>query len=302
MLRLLCRVALILLLAGVMVAQQKPSSPAHHTAAKPAAVAGVKPNMPSEETVNAFLQQMLGYQAGLTWKVAEIKPSVAEGLTEVSVVISGPQGSQSNKLYITADGKHAVTGEIIPFGPHPFDADRKLLEQKVTGPARGPADAPVTVVEFSDLQCPHCKEAQPILDKLLSEDKDVRLVFQHFPLPSHNWSGKAAAYADCVGRASNDAFWKFVEGVYAAQAEITASNADEKLTGLADTAGVKGSEIAACAAQPDTTTRVERSLALGKSLDVNSTPTLFINGRKLPGGVPYEVVKELVDFAAKEGK
>ncbi|MBZ5705288.1 MAG: thioredoxin domain-containing protein [Acidobacteriia bacterium] len=302
MLRPLCRVAFILLLVGIVVAQQKPSTPAHHPTPSPTLASSAKANLPSEETVNAFLQQMLGYQPSVTWKVVDIKPSTAEGLAEVNVVISGPQGSQSNRLYVTADGRHAVTGEIIPFGPHPFDADRQQLEKRVTGPSRGPAGAPVTIVEFSDLECPHCKEAQPIIDKLLTEDKNVRLVFQHFPLPSHEWAAKAAAYADCVGHASNDAFWKFVEGVYAAQTEITPANADEKLAGVADNAGVKGADIAACAAKAETTSRVENSVALGKLLDVNSTPTMFINGRKLGGGVPYEVMKDLVDFAAKQGK
>jgi protein-disulfide isomerase len=302
MLRLFYSIAFILLLVGIVVGQEKSSAPSHQASAKPVAASGAKPNLPSEETVNAFLQQMFGYQPSVTWKIASIKPTVVEGLTEVSVVVSSPQGSGSEKFYVTADGRHAVTGDIIPFGSHPFDADRKQLEKGVTGPSRGPTDAPVTIVEFSDLECPHCKETQPVIDKLLNDNQNVRLVFQHFPLPSHEWAAKAAAYADCVGRASNDAFWKFVEGVYAAQTDITPANADEKLTGVAENAGVKGADAAACAAKPETVSRVEHSVTLGKSLDVNSTPTMFINGRKLGGGVPYEVMKGLVDFAAKQGK
>jgi protein-disulfide isomerase len=115
----------------------------------------------------------------------------------------------------------------------------------------------------------------------------------------HDWAAKAAAYADCVSRNSNDAFWKFIQGVYAAQSDITAANADEKLTALADAAGVKGADIAVCAAKPETATRVEKSEALGKALEVNSTPTLFINGRRVPA-VPFETLQKLVDFAAKE--
>jgi protein-disulfide isomerase len=136
----------------------------------------------------------------------------------------------------------------------------------------------------------------------VSEDKNVREVFQNFPLPSHDWSAKAAAYADCVGRSSSDTFFKYVDSIFEAQSEITASNADEKLTALADKAGAKGSEIAACAAKPETATRVEHSEALGKSLDVTATPTIFINGRKIGGGLDYETMKKMVDFAAKQGK
>ena len=294
------------LLAVLCSGQQKPS--AQKASAKPAvakaaptAPPAAQPNLPSEETVNAFMQQMFGYDPSLTWKVTELKPSRAEGLAEVSVTISSPKGQQSNKLYVTGDGRHAVIGDIIPFGVRPFDGTRKELEKGITGPSRGPADAAVTLVEFSDLQCPHCKEAAPTLDKVMADEPKARLVFQNFPLPSHDWAAKAAAYADCVGRSSNDAFWKFVQAAYDAQTGITAANADEKLTGLADLAGVKGADIAACAAKPETASRVEQSEALGKSLDVNSTPTLFINGRKLSiGGVPYDVLKQLVDFALKE--
>jgi len=280
-----------LLLLTLASAQQAPATA--HAASKTTA------NLPSEETVNAFLHQWFGYDSALTWKIVSIKPSELEGLSEINAVLSGAQGQQQLKLYVTPDGKHAVNGEIMPFGAHPFAADQKELERGINGPSRGPADAPVTVVDFSDLQCPHCKDAHPTLEKLVSENKNVRLVFQNFPLPMHDWADKAAAYADCVGRSSNDAFWKFVSSVFAAQSDITAANADEKLTALADAAGAKGADIVACAAKPETTSRVEKSVALGKALNVNSTPTIFVNGRRLPA-VPYEVLVKLVDFAAKE--
>jgi protein-disulfide isomerase len=258
-------------------------------------------NLPSEDDVNAFMHATFGYDAQLTWKILSIKPSPAQGLAEVNVQISGPQGQGEQKFFVSQDGKHAVVGYIIPFGAHPFEAARLQLEKKVTGPSRGPADAPVMVVEFSDLQCPHCKEANPVLERLVKEDPQVRFVFQSFPLPSHNWAMKAAEYADCVAQASNDAFGKFVDGVYAAQNDITAENADQKLTDLANQAGVNGSEVATCAGKPETESRVQASINLGKSLDVNSTPTVFINGRPVGVGANnYDALKQLVDFAVKE--
>jgi protein-disulfide isomerase len=280
--RLLSLVVLLLLAAGA-IGQQKPAE------------SGA---LPSEETVNSFLKATFGYDPTLTWKITSVKPSEAAGLAEVDVLLSGSQGSQAQKFYVTPDNKHVVIGDILPFGAHPFAEDQKVLEKGVNGPSRGPANAPVTLVEFSDLQCPHCKDAQPNVEKLLAEDKNVRVVFQSFPLPMHDWAMKGALYADCVAHASNDAFWKFIDGIFAAQSDITASNANEKLTGLADAAGVKGSEIAVCAAKPETTTRVEQSENLGKKMEVNSTPTFFINGRRVPG-VPYETLQKLVDFAVK---
>src|ERR1039458_687699 len=101
-------------------------------------------NLPSEETVNAFLHQWFGYDTSLTWKIVSIKPSEIEGLSEINAVLSGAQGQQQLKLYVTPDGKHAVNGEIMPFGAHPFAAAQKELGRGVNGPSRGPAAAPVT--------------------------------------------------------------------------------------------------------------------------------------------------------------
>jgi protein-disulfide isomerase len=285
-----------LMLVTLAGAQQKPVT--SQLAAKPVTATG----LPSQETVNAFMQKMFGYDPSVTWEVVSIKPSSIAGISEVNVILKNPQGQQNTKLYVAADGQRALIGEIIPFGSDPFATARTALEKGINGPSRGPADAPVTIVEFSDLQCPHCKEAQPTVDKLMSEEKNARLVFQNFPLQSHDWAAKAAAYADCIGRSSNDAFWKFMQGVYDAQSDILTTNADEKLPALADKSGVKGSEIAACAAKPETASRVEHSVALGKSLDVNGTPTLFINGRKIANvaGLPYDMLKQLVEFAAKK--
>jgi len=288
--------SIALMLVTLAGAQQKPVT--SQPAAKPATATG----LPSEETVNAFMHKMFGYDPSVTWEVVSIKPSSIAGISEVNVNLKNPQGQQNTKLYVAADGQHALIGEIIPFGSEPFAAARMALEKGIDGPTRGPADAPVTIVEFSDLQCPHCKEAQPTIDKLMSKEKNARLVFQNFPLQSHDWAAKAAAYADCVGRSSNDAFWKFMQGVYDAQSDILTTNADEKLTALADKSGVKGSDIAACAAKPETASRVEHSVALGKSVDVTGTPTLFINGRKIANvaGLPYDMLKQLVEFAAKK--
>src|SRR5271165_7136471 len=291
------RLILILFLTctlGIGAAQASPTpKSADNTAAAPPV------NLPSEAIVDSFMQQTFGYEPGVSWKISSIKPAPVPGLAQIEVILASPQGQQLSRFYVTADGEHAVVGEIIPFGAKPFDPAKKKLEKGITGPSRGPKDAPVTIVEFGDLQCPACKAAQPAIEALVAAEPNARFVFQSFPLEMHNWAAKGAAYADCVGRASNEAFWKFIGSVFSAQTDITAANADEKLTGFADSAGVKGADIAVCAAKPETASRVEKSVALGNAVNVDSTPTLFVNGRKIPG-VPYEVLQKLVDFAAKE--
>lgn len=295
---LLNSICIFLLVVTVAAAQM---TRAKSTPAKSEKSTAADSNLPSEATVDSFLHQQFGYQPDLTWKISSIKPSTIQGLAEVTVVLASPQGQQLSRFFVAPDGKQALFGEVIPFGAKPFDPAKQLLEKGMNGPERGPKDATVTVVEFGDLQCPACKAAQPTIEALAAEP-NVRFVFQNFPLEMHNWAAKGAAYADCVGRASNDAFWKFIAKTYETQSDITAENADEKLTAIADGTGVKGADIAVCAARPETKARIDASVALGKSVDVTGTPTLFINGRKIGNLDAHysDVYKSLVEFAAKQ--
>ena len=84
------------------------------------------------------------------------------------------------------------------------------------------------------------------------------------------------------------------------RANITEANVDEKLKAIATASGANADDIAACAAKPDTKARIEASIALGKSVGVDGTPTLFINGQNVPGGAPVDVLKKIVDFQASQ--
>lgn len=255
------------------------------------------PPLPSEATVGDFLRHMFGYDPTLKWQVAKIDLS-PEGLPEVYAVISNAQQQQQPvHFYIAPDGKHAILGEVMPFAADPFAEARGVLA-KADGPARGPANAKMTIVEFGDLQCPSCKQAQPIVDKLIADNPDARFIFQNFPLPMHPWAYKAASYADCIARATPDAFWKFAQGAYDAQSNITPETADEKLTDLAVKSGADGPKTAACAAAPETKARVDASINLGRQAGVTGTPTLFFNGRRVSNvsGTPYDFLNRLAKF------
>jgi protein-disulfide isomerase len=267
----------------------------------PPAPSASRAGLPNEATVEGFLKQMFGWNQELTWKIAEIKPSEAQGFAEVTAIFSTPQGQQVFRIYVTPDQKFALTGDMVPFGSDPFAAARADLKA-ANGPSHGPADAAVTVVEFGDLECPACKAAQPNVAKLLQEEPKLKLVFQNFPLETiHKWAMLGAKYVDCIGRENNEAFWKFLATVYEHQGEITPENAESMLKNYAKEAGVNPDTVAACAAKPETEKRVRESMALGEKLGVTSTPTFFINGRKVVGfgnNTPYEVVKAIVEFNA----
>jgi protein-disulfide isomerase len=203
-------------------------------------------------------------------------------------------------LLVSSDGTHAINGDILPFGAKPFDDARAKLEKGVNSPSKGPEKAALTIVEFSDMQCPHCQKAAPLVDQLLALEPEARFVFQNYPLPAHNWAQKAAGYLDCVGRASNAAVWNFIQKTFDEQANITEANADEKLKAIATAAGANGDEIAACSSKADTKARIDASIALGRSVGVNGTPAMFINGRSVPLGAPADVLKKIADFEATQ--
>src|SRR4051794_23113223 len=144
--------------------------------------------LPSEATVNDFLKHMFGWNQNLAFKIADIKPSEAPGIAQVTVVFNTPEGQAVQKIYVTSDEHYAFSGELVPFGADPFAAARADLKA-VNGPVHGPADATVTIVEFGDLQCPACKKAQENLNKLMGEEPKAKLIFQNFPLEQiHKWA------------------------------------------------------------------------------------------------------------------
>src|ERR1700736_5059652 len=114
------RLLAALLLTGIAFAQTPTSHPAKRQAAaspttSPTTSTAASPTgLPAEDTVNSFLFQMLGYDPTVTWKVTEIRPSQVPGLAEVTFIITNSQGANQNRLLVSADGKHAITGDILP--------------------------------------------------------------------------------------------------------------------------------------------------------------------------------------------
>jgi protein-disulfide isomerase len=289
--------AFSLLAANFSLAQTSRSdSGARGTARSPAQAKPTETKLPTQTEVEAAMKRTLGYDPSIRWVIHDIRPSVIPGVADVLVSIN-KQAAQH--IYMSTDTQNAIIGEIIPFGPNPFVPARTKL-QAADGPAKGPQTSVITMVEFSDLECPHCKAAHPILEKLLLEFPQVRYVFQHFPLSAslHPWAMKAAEYADCAGRGNDAAFWKYLDTIFENQGSIVDSTADDKLKEFAGTLGLDSRKIAACAALPQTEARIRKSLELGESLEVTQTPTVFINGRRVLSiaSIPYEQLKNLVQF------
>ena len=187
---------------------------------------------------------------------------------------------------------------MLPFGAQPFADNRKLLIERANGPARGAASKELLFVEFADFQCPHCKEAQATVDRLVQEFPTARFVYENLPLVQiHTEAYKASAYSVCVAKAGgDDAFFKFSKEVFDNQSFLTPEASDHTLGDAVTKAGLDPAKIAACSTSPEAKSAVDASLKLASDLGVNSTPTLYVNGRALPLGGPYDKLKEVIAY------
>lgn len=312
--------ALSLSQSQLLAQQEVPSAPEHP--AMPAAPAPEQPAgpvfpkaepanftaaAPTVEGVNKFLQNSWGYDPNRVWQVQGILKTPAEGVSKV-VVLIGEKGGD-NKLsalqfFALPDGKHIIAGDnVIPFGDNPYTEYRTLLQQRADGPYRGSATKDLELVEFADFQCPHCKEAQPIMDKIAADFPKARIVFQVFPLVKiHPEAAVAAAYGACVTKQGGSAaFFTFAGAVFEGQDGLaTTDGATLTLNSAVTKAGLDPAKIAACSATPEVKAQVEADRKFAESLNINQTPTLMINGRPVPiGGVPYETLKKIIEYQAK---
>ena len=159
-------------------------------------------------------------------------------------------------------------------------------------PARGPADAPVTVVAFVDFQCPFCARATETVDRLLDAYPDrVRLVFKHFPLPIHPQAARAHEAAQAA--AAQGRFWEMHDRIFAAPERLDRA----ALVAHAEAIGLDPAAFEAALDAPETGAAVQRDVAEGRRVGVRGTPAFFVNGSLLSGAQPYEAFEARVEQA-----
>lgn len=159
-------------------------------------------------------------------------------------------------------------------------------------PRKGETSAPVTVVVYSDFQCPFCKRGALRTDELLAKfGRDVRVVFKHFPLPFHERAPRAARAA--IAAQNQEKFWPMHDRLFAEGAKLD----DDALIEHARAVGLDVDRFRRDLDDPSTTARLEADQAEGRSLGVQGTPTFFVNGEKLVGAQPLEAFAPLVERA-----
>jgi protein-disulfide isomerase len=150
-------------------------------------------------------------------------------------------------------------------------------------PTFGKSDAPVTIVEFGDFECPSCRGEAPVLRQFIPElypDK-VRIVFKDFPLESiHPWARAASIAARCVFRQNKQAFWKFYDWDYQNQDEISVDNLKPKVLAWAAKNSMDTLSLERCMDDKATDKEIAENISEGRAAGVKGTPTIFVNGKK----------------------
>jgi protein-disulfide isomerase len=260
---------------------------------------------PTPAAVDSYLHAMIGYDANRIWRVVAIQKTAAPGVTKVTALVSErtPNAKvQTASFFVLPDGKHLVADStgVQPFGADPFAEARAILKARADGPSHGATSKDLMFVEFADLQCPHCKDAQAIMTKLAADFPKARIVYESFPLTEiHPLAFRAAAFGSCIAQKNSDAFFTYAQAVYDTQGALTVDDGEQTLKNATTKAGMDPDAMATCASSPAAKDMVDASTKLATDLGVDQTPTLAVNGRLLPlTTIPYETLKSLIIFQA----
>jgi protein-disulfide isomerase len=233
-----------------------------------------------DKLVNVVLAVMLGLLLVFGWQIYGLKQVVTDGPSDTTAKVAAPTPSEAGD----AAAPSAVAADV----PGIDDSDH----------VKGNKNAKITLIEYSDFECPFCARFHPTAQQALDEyDGDVNWSYRHFPLSFHATAQAKAEASECVAKlAGNDAFWLFADKMVANTSLPVAD-----IAGLAASVGVKESALEDCLADSSIAAAVNADLTTGQNSGVTGTPGTFVynnetgEARLIPGAIPYSQLKAAID-------
>ncbi|MGB6200999.1 MAG: thioredoxin domain-containing protein [Candidatus Acidiferrales bacterium] len=293
-------IAVVLLFLSAATAQsqsQKPAQPpaAAHAASAQGTAPAAAPPTELQKKIEAYIRDLYAFGKDFTVRVSQPQPTPISDLSAYAVQIGFNGQTDSTVVYVSKDGKFLIRGELDDLSVDPLDAIRKSLHTE-GAPSKGPSDARVTLVEYADYECPMCHQLDTLLRTLLPKYPQIRLVYKDFPITDlHPWALSAAEAGHCAFTQNPSAFWKFHDSIFDSQDLISPDNAFDKLLDLASQAGLNSDQMKTCMADPATAQFIHAEQAEAQNLDVNSTPTIFVNGRRIVGPNEQQIT-QYIDY------
>jgi protein-disulfide isomerase len=267
-------------------------------------IAPAKPTAPSTKSafdkpiLEAYIRHMFVWGPQINVTIGDPQPAPMPGFKQVAVQASAGNARQDDVFYVSDDGQTIVRGQVFDVKDNPFRPELKKLKTEFE-PSFGTPGAPVVAVIFSDFQCSFCKEeAKMIRDNLLTAyPKQVRVYFKDFPLEQiHPWAKTAAIAGQCVFRQNAPTFWDYHDWIFEKQAEITPENLKDKVLEFAKGKEIDTLQLGRCMDSRETEADVDKDIAQARELRVQSTPTLFINGRRVTGRTDWNTLRSVIDY------
>lgn len=194
------------------------------------------------------------------------------------------------RAYLLEERTRALVTELRQAAAVRILLARPRFEVEPRGVARGPSDAPVTIIEFSDFQCPYCLRVRPTLESLLARyPEQVRLFYRHLPLPGHPRARPAAIASVCAERQGR--FWTYHDLLFDNQGALS----DADLRSYAEQLELDLALFDACLSSPEAAARIDEDLAAAEALGVSGTPAFFVNGVPLKGAQPESGFVTLIE-------
>jgi protein-disulfide isomerase len=258
----------------------------------------LKPGMTNEQIAN-YIRKAFNVPNKVTITVKENADSKAiPGTYPIMVEFKGEQVNQTQEAWVTKENV-LIVGRTFDMSVDPYKKNWDKINLTNNVPMTGPADAKVTIVEYSDFQCPYCSRAHVTVKELLKQyDGKIKVAYKHLPLTNiHNWAESAALASVCVYKQKPDAFWQFSDYFFTNQQTIKAETFDAKLQEFSTQSGLKYDDLKKCMADPETKQKVSADTAEAGKLGLSSTPSFVINGKTVVGAVPLEDFKQAIDEA-----
>jgi len=252
--------------------------------------------------MEAYLRNLYAFGPDVPVTIGAPKESGIEGLLEVNITVLVGETKEDAKFYVSKDGRYLVRGDVSDMSKDPLAENRARIEMK-DAPTMGDAKAPVTLVEYSDFECPVCRNLHDVLRGMLqSYAGKIRVVFKDFPIEQiHPWARTAALAGRCAYQQDPKAFWKVYDLIYDNQELISAANAWTKMTDYASQSGLNADAFKSCMASPEAGAAVNASHANGQLMEVSSTPTIFVNGRRIVGADPH-LLEQYINYELAQQK
>jgi protein-disulfide isomerase len=236
--------------------------------------------------------------------VGGFRPSPSPDFKEGTLTAdNGKTPKRDSTVLLTRDGKHLIVSEMFNLTIDPKAQALRIISLQ-DEPTQGPASAPVTIVEYSDLECPTCARLHEFFETQLLPryGNKVRVVFKEFPLPMHDWSLTAAIACQCAFEMNPAAFVPMRTAIFRNQQLINIANVRDTVLSYGEQAGVDRVKLAGCVDARSSYPRIQRDMAEAKRIDINQTPTAYINGKLMIGLPSEDAYFQAVDSALRGGK